>query len=598
MRIVLGNIVKCAVAFVAILSAAPSSAPATPANCANYWMHGSPVTGRTAIIPCREFIPEDPTSIVGRGRYRVFYPYDRDDAGFRPFLVAAAEALQDSVLMFRDFGRVPAIILIMWDGYSGTDSLAEVDNLHNEIDEACPVVVYRDATDGRFVFFERRGPSIVESGSLDDFKQVVAHEIFHCFQGDELGLQSIGNPRRTEDLYGLGVSTWWVEGSAEFFSNVVYPRVNAEFGSVRAYHTGVRIFDQTLGGPDAIGYPTAAFFQHLANELDEARVVDILRGLPTEGEISDQAYALSGVAGMAGMFHRFGENIMGRGITDSGGGRLPVRQRAYPSRTIETAGVYEFEVEHFTVNTWPLIFLEGRHFSVSVEGEDDNLRVSHRNAFDGSSTWVPSFDRDLVTPCQSGDAYDLLVTSVDPDRRARVVKLRISVEDESESPRCSCARRVAPPDACLIGEWVADRDSFLRKVGAKAADDLSGEFVLRIDDSGHFIKHYDGLAWEVVNDNLGRFYWSLYGFVEGCIDSAPRSGLPGFMTLRHVSVSTRHLWEFFPKASYILSPTPGLHEGNGDEPMGLRWHNARGRPQAYRCGDNSLNIRGLKLTRQ
>ena len=52
------------------------------------------------------------------------------------------------------------------------------------------------------------------------YQQIIAHEMFHCVQDWSFPQTS---PYR-------GAHDWWLEGTASYFSNVVYPEVNYEHG--------------------------------------------------------------------------------------------------------------------------------------------------------------------------------------------------------------------------------------------------------------------------------------------------------------------------------------------------------------------------------
>jgi len=83
--------------------------------------------------------------------------------------------------------------------------------------------------------------------SENNFKQSIAHEMFHCFQ--------FVNMARNH-MFGYDDKKWWIEGSAEYFSNVVYPSNNAEFGFSGDLDSGM--LDHSLL---SMSYADFAFFK-------------------------------------------------------------------------------------------------------------------------------------------------------------------------------------------------------------------------------------------------------------------------------------------------------------------------------------------------
>ena len=77
---------------------------------------------------------------------------------------------------------------------------------------ACPITLYASGV----------------SLSLAAYRQSVAHEAFHCLQD------------RNFSTAPFEVNAWWVEGSAEYFSDVVYPDVDLEHRQIGPFDRGRR----------------------------------------------------------------------------------------------------------------------------------------------------------------------------------------------------------------------------------------------------------------------------------------------------------------------------------------------------------------------
>jgi hypothetical protein len=94
------------------------------------------------------------------------------------------------------------------------------------------------------------------------FLQTVAHEMFHCFQ-------VWNSPALADDAWS--VQDWWGEGTAEYFSNVVYPSVDDEW----------RWMTEWLGNTatDSIleeSYANFGFFQYVGNKLGDNGVLSMI----------------------------------------------------------------------------------------------------------------------------------------------------------------------------------------------------------------------------------------------------------------------------------------------------------------------------------
>ncbi len=545
-------------------------------DCANYWARGHPLTvERTEAIPCREYVPPDPLRIAGGANYRIFYPPDWSEPEYARVLEAVAMGLEDSVLVYRHYGRVPSIYVILTNNTSDRTA-AETGSPDVDIFEPCPIIVYRGAL----------------STSVEHLMQTIAHEVFHCFQNENLGMQSSGvwDPVYVDSLFQAGITRWWVESTAEFFSNVVYPTTNAEHLETRKYTPEATIFDQERG------YPSAVFFQYLANKEGEEAVLELLSRLPTEGDVDDQARALEQEPGMSALFHAYGESYTAvSGIMDSGGGSVPAKLPAPVPVQIPKPGSYEFLVSSFALNSWMLLFPEAKRVRVSLLDEGNNYRASHRR--NARAAWLPSFDREFSTSCLAPEMFDLMMTSLSTSPMVQRVKLVVTMEDEIDAARCGCSREDLTVDQCLVGSWEAEETSLKGKMGGTSRSDLDGAMRVTISADGRLVKRFDGIYVTSINEDLGRFDWTLGGFVEGCLATTRRVFGPGYFTLRSVRQSTDYNWAFTPRAAYVTSPTPGLHNGNGAQPVGLRWHSGDGRTQAYSCSDRTLKIRGLTLKR-
>jgi hypothetical protein len=144
--------------------------------------------------------------------YRVYYPASWGSGGGDQAAVvqAAFVALSDSITRYAQFGQQNGVNLIFaiqtYPVPAGGDpGLAGV-AADAGYGDPCPVTVFPPGA----------------AMDISDFKFVVAHEIFHCFQA-----------RHFEELMGGDEADWWAEGTAEYFANLVYPA--SDLGSRRRW---------------------------------------------------------------------------------------------------------------------------------------------------------------------------------------------------------------------------------------------------------------------------------------------------------------------------------------------------------------------------
>ena len=139
------------------------------------------------------------------------------------------------------------------------------------------------------------------------FSQIIAHELAHCFLWSNLRPQ-FGMEDAAED--------WWDEGVSEYLSNLVYPRVDLEWGNelgAMSISRGVSLLD--------LSYATFLWWQFLESELGPRGIFGLLRSLPTSGGKDETIASLIAYGDMEVRFQEFVEEMTDGLITDTGSGR-------------------------------------------------------------------------------------------------------------------------------------------------------------------------------------------------------------------------------------------------------------------------------------
>jgi hypothetical protein len=387
--------------------------------CDTLWRNGFPEPDPGASPPVCVLYRE---LIIGGKTFRIFYP--REWAGTGPLMEVlewAAEALQTSVETFEPLAAagVPPTDLVFTQlayldsagrrnprAYAGTDK--------PEDSETCSVAIFPYGQE------MPEGP----------FKQTLAHEIFHCYQFSNMVRPSSASYR---------LSKWWKEGSAEYFGNAAYPTVNAEYEYIPD-------LTENIGTTSLfqLDYENFLFFQFLANEVGNERVVEILAGLNSTG--SPEAYAADlerFIFDFPQFYQRFGRAYVDRKIVDSGGGSVPVRPQPEYDEVVGL-GTYGYTVDPFTVAFFDLKFPEPRSYTLSVREQGRGLYGARP---EGIVDFWAELPEEIPTYC--GEVvYRLLLTST---HLGGEYTLQVESEfEEGEGRDC---------DRCLVGTWQMAREN-------------------------------------------------------------------------------------------------------------------------------------------
>ena len=370
-------------------------------DCEDIWREGWVDDRLTTCFLRREF---------GGGRDRLYYPASWAGSDDRmAYVDAAEEAVQTSQTVFTGLGlRLQPIYLVfsfLASERLGGDTGWDASTAHWR--NPCPILVYPQGL----------------VPDVNQYKQILAHEVFHCAQGMNFTHQmDVGTP--TFD--------WWVEGTAEYFGNVAFPDADAENEYLDSFDYRSQN-DSIL----AMSYENFLFFQHWANETGNLSILEFLRLLPTDRGW-DQAQALAGAPDMQDRFHRFAQLYMEENIRDAGGDLVPIHGSlavlSFGSTTVDAIP----PVEPFVLKRYGLLFPKDSRFTLSVSTDGTDGRSSAKPS--DSPLWG-ALPPSIRAGCQPV-AYHLVVTSAAPSS-ARHHHLVLNV-DVNEERGC---------DECLLGRW-------------------------------------------------------------------------------------------------------------------------------------------------
>lgn len=405
----------------------PDAGPPVDAfDCGSLWSTGFPRTG-TGLSYCLDYADEG----ISGNNYRVVYPAEWSaTAGWgTPYLESAVQAIRDSIAVYSGLGTVGSVTVVfaLEQADGAATSGADEALVEPYSDEPCAVVLY---------------PLGGLSGP-DDFKQIVAHELFHCFQ-DWNFVEGAGFEYATDG--------WWLDGSADYFSNVVYPTTNAEWQWIADFDA------QSETSPiTQFSYAASFFFQYLGNTIGDAQIIDLLATLPVKGSEADHQAALRAWSGMDDLFQGFAESYLDGTLMDTSGAAIPFAPTYPPTVSFNASGTLEAKVDPFVVRRRQLSFDPSMSYRISLEETSGDSLHGFR-AEGGTWGLAP-----VAVDCGDGRAWYSVFTTVGEEGVASspaTVTATVDASDECDE---------ASTDSCLQGNWVVtDYNAFMQAALATA----------------------------------------------------------------------------------------------------------------------------------
>jgi hypothetical protein len=390
------------------------------------------------------------------GAYRVFRPAPSlPAAGWKDdHYELAMEAMEETVPIYVEMGKMPSVNIVFsvaGPGYA---------TAFPEFGEACGVVLYT-----KLIGFEP-----------GDFKQVVAHELAHCFQTETFPKQRVE----------LSVRRWREEGLADYLSAVVYPKNNLEHRHLdrfAAMELSTTLVDTKRG------YTTSLFFQYLYHQIGDDGILELVGRLPESGGKSEQAAKLAAAhPSMDKMYHDFTKALTDKTIADTGGPvpSLPTGIVPYeaPTKRVQISGkatpLLDLPLEPFAVSRHEIVVSDTKQAELAFKAKGED-RGSARPKTDFTEwTEVPS--RLPGEECRPETI--LVVTNTKPDGG---FKLDVPV-----------VRDVSPGG--LEGEWVVDNNSIEAHVRSRfpetRVDSISGEIRANFRKDGKVEVAYENFKVE------------------------------------------------------------------------------------------------------
>lgn len=384
-------------------------------------------------------------AMVNGHTYRIYYPsYWHGDDRAKPTIDHGLFGLTDSVSTYATFGDVYDInLIISLSVYpEGNEVLGVQHGTTGK--ETCPITLFRT----------------INEMSYDDYKQSIAHEVFHCFQ-------DWNTPTSEYETNG-----WWLEGSAEFFSNLVYPMVNYEHRFLSSFDA-----DSVRTPIDKMSYENFIFFQHLGNEHGAEEVINLLKLLATSNGSNS---TLASFGNMAGTFQDFVVAYMSTGILDTGGGMISVgNPTVVKTEVIDQEEEKKFNTQPFVATRYRMNYKKEKRFlQTPKEGGSGKYSTAENKIRNDISNWS-ALPPEIRSECEDDVLYVLVTTTTEVGETYEL----IANIDKMEKAEC---------DPCLLGVWAVNNPSY-------------EEFLVRMFNSQGSLEGFPP-GTQIVVDVEGKYY--------------------------------------------------------------------------------------------
>lgn len=395
---------------------------------------------------CFHYVEE----IVDGHELRVYYSSTwQTDPDQLALVDVALDGLVTSVGVYADLATVGPINAVFSLADNGT-ALAQ--QSYFDLEEACPITLFPSAS----------------TGSMDVFRQTVAHEVFHCVQDWSFTTE------------GYETHKWWMEGSAEYFSNVVYPTVNDEHG--RTWQFDANSLDKDI---TQMSYENTVFFQFFANVRGDAATIDLLRNVSAAGATVD---AIASTPGMEQLWRDFVVAGIADAIYDTGGGTVGGFERFKSIILVDSAQAVPLATSPMQAPRFPVRYVKGKLYEQSTD-DSPHLAVAWANEMRDLAAWT-EMPVEVRPTCERNRTYIAVPFTVDDAR--------------TPTPNISRAQQ-AVCDPCLLGTWSLQLGTFSDYIMnvIESSGEETGGFVMTIDGSYIFELEADG-AISAVKDMTVR----------------------------------------------------------------------------------------------
>lgn len=512
---------------------ATTSLLAATEDCEDLWRAGFPLDRPVVCFEERVVIAVGQT-------YRIYVPIEwGDDDPRRAYIEPTAEAIREAVETYSRFAPMPSgtVVFTMMREPEAPDA------------EAATFM----ATPGGLCQMAVLPPGLALT-DVGFYKFDIAHELFHCFQY-----------RNFFDRRG----DWWIEGTPDYFANLVYPTQNYEAFRWNQFDHGSVAFSLL-----EMDYANEVFFQFLGNQIGNAGILDLISGMPTTPDTGSQRAALAAYPGMEDLFHQFAQDYFDRSIPDTGGGMIASTPRVSEITVIDASRTVTLPVESFKLERARLVFVEGLRVNIREENPG-RLRTGAKPRGSGGG-WGP-LPPELVTVCGEVQ-YSYLATSASAAGSNPPVELTFDVTEMDGE----C-------DPCLVGSWRMDLMSHWNAIlpsisasgSAPVLEDIRGEVLATFTADGQMSVRFD--------DFTIRYHQTIRDIRADGVLRIHGTYASGWFTDR----GSGSLYSIAPSSQPVSDGTLTVTFGGSRSTRSISLPAFMGGLSLYQCAGNTLQIDSL-----
>lgn len=288
------------------------------------------------------------------------------------------------------------------------EELDEVDGQIVGADDGCRMALYPASTG-------RRGLAIT-----------AAHEFFHCVQASEF-----------PDTYDRASSSWWVEGTAEWFANLVFPGTATSDGFVSEFDSVSH--DTAL---TAMEYESVVFFFWLGERQGSGAIGRLMRAVQQPGEPAQQDALAAFLP--AEEWQDFAEAYLSRRIRQPGG--RAIASSPFPGDIYvwgEGSHSHEISARRFILARAQL------EFGCGVWSVGEQSVAGTRAYREGSGSWQEELPERIVSDGGTPRVFQMAGFGTGPEG----FSLRIEAFKDACQGCPATAAATGSLDQCLIGTW-------------------------------------------------------------------------------------------------------------------------------------------------
>lgn len=258
---------------------------------------------------------------------------------------------------------------------------------------------------------------------------VIAHELMHCTQFASLtpGQMGSASPGGTS-----GGGTWWMEGSADWFSTLALPAAPFIAGRVSRFDA-----DSPRTALNLMTYDAFVFFAWMGGARGVESVMPFLHGMAESSAVSAQQAAMRG-AMPAPAWLQFAEDYLDRQIRDGHGASIGSTPEDGDTWTFTETRTERIAMDPFVLHRGNVVFECGR-WGVRADPREHHAAKPAEGRWDAFPTRVDALDG-------SPRRHRFAAMST----ASRQVVLQLGATHEVSCQECAGTREI---DQCLVGTW-------------------------------------------------------------------------------------------------------------------------------------------------